>query len=56
MIEITCTKTEKKKIIDAPLRMDLPCLFPHTAKMCAVDYANYNCKKCLETKIKWNIK
>jgi len=55
MIEITCNKTEKKKIIETLEVMPIPCLFPRTAKTCFLD-KNNSCKKCLETKIKWNVK
>jgi len=55
MIEIKCSKTEKEKIIRVLEVMDPPCLFPRTQNHCYLDYTKYNCKKCLETKIKWVI-
>lgn len=56
MIEITCTKAEKKKLIEVLKVMPIPCLFPKKANTCFLDPKNNNCEKCLETKIKWNIK
>ena len=54
MIEIKCTKTQKRKIIEALKGMGLPCLFPRKMEWCALD-PNAKCEECLETKIKWRI-
>ena len=51
MIEIKCTKTEQRKIIDALMYV---CLFPHRAPYCTNDLS-MTCKKCLEKNIKWEI-
>lgn len=55
MIEITCTKTEKEKLISTLETMPIPCLFPKKAKTCYLDKGN-SCRKCLETKIKWDVR
>ncbi len=54
MIEIKCTKRDQDKIIRALEVMELPCLFPKTAKNCALTPGE-SCRKCLTTKIKWDI-
>ncbi len=54
MIEIKCTKRDQDKIIRALEVMELPCLFPKAAKNCAITPGE-SCRKCLTTKIKWNI-
>lgn len=51
MIEITCTKTEKKKIIKGLQRINLPCIFPRKARTCRLK----PCRQCIEEGIKWNI-
>lgn len=55
MIEITCSKTEKEKLINTLEVMPIPCLFPRKAQTCYLSKEN-SCRKCLETKIKWNVK
>lgn len=55
MIEITCTEKEKEKLISLFEIMPIPCLFPAKAKTCFLSKDN-NCRKCCETKIKWNIR
>lgn len=55
MIEITCTKAEKDKLISVLEIMPVPCLFPRKGKTCFLEKGN-SCKNCLETKIKWNIR
>lgn len=55
MIEITCNKTEKEKLISTLEVMPIPCLFPQKAKTCFLSKGN-SCRKCLESKIKWNIR
>lgn len=54
MIEITCTKTEKTRIIDALAHSGFPCLFPRKAAFCSLDRAS-DCRDCLEKKIRWNV-
>ena len=54
VIEIKCTKRDQDKIIRALEVMELPCLFPKTAKNCALTPGE-SCRKCLTTKIKWDI-
>lgn len=54
MIEITCTKTDKTRIIDA-ITDSGACLFPRKQTFCSMD-RDADCRKCLETKIKWHIK
>lgn len=54
MIEISCNKTEKRKILEALEHMDTPCLFPRSATTCALRLDS-SCRNCLEKKIKWNI-
>lgn len=55
MIEITCTKTEKEKLISTLEIMPIPCLFPKKAQTCYLDKGN-SCRKCLEAKIKWSVR
>ena len=60
MIEITCTPTEQKRLIQAlETGManidDAVCLFPNKAKFC-IQNPGDTCPNCLRTKIKWNIK
>ena len=60
MIEIRCTPREKQRIIKAltvgmPSIGDVPCLFPKKASFCILD-RDATCEKCLEGKIKWDIK
>ncbi len=54
MIEIKCTKAQKEKIISVLETMPIECLFPAKAKTCFLMQEN-SCKKCLETKIKWDV-
>nr|DAU56050.1 MAG TPA: hypothetical protein [Caudoviricetes sp.] len=54
VIEIKCTKRDQDKIIRALEVMELPCLFPKAAKKCAITPGE-SCRKCLTTKIKWDI-
>lgn len=54
VIEIKCTKRDQDKIIRALEIMELPCLFPKAAKNCAITPGE-SCRKCLTTKIKWDI-
>ena len=59
MIEITCTPTEKRRLEQALLSgmadiADAACLFPRKAAHCAV-IPESDCKKCIRTKIKWNV-
>lgn len=55
MIEITCSKEEKEKLIKALENMQLQCFFsPKKSKFCSV--SKNNCRNCLETRIKWNVK
>jgi hypothetical protein len=54
VIEIKCTKRDQDKIIRALEVMELPCLFPKAAKNCALTPGE-SCRKCLTTKIKWDI-
>ena len=54
VIEIKCTKRDQDKIIRALEVIELPCLFPKTAKNCALTPGE-SCRKCLTTKIKWDI-
>ena len=59
MIEITCTQTDKTRIIQA-LHAGMGsiengvCLFPRKAQFCIQD-RDASCMNCLKTKIKWNI-
>ena len=59
MIEITCSQTDKKRLIEA-LNAGMNsiengvCLFPAKARFCILD-KDASCKNCLSTKIKWNI-
>lgn len=55
MIEISCNKAEKEKLISTLETMPIPCLFPRRAKTCYLSKDN-SCRKCLETKIKWNVR
>lgn len=54
MIEITCSKKEKEKLINTLEVMPIPCLFPRKANTCFLEPGN-SCRRCLETKIKWTI-
>lgn len=54
MIEITCTKTDKARIINA-ITDSAVCLFPRKQSFCALS-RDFDCRKCLEEKIKWTIK
>lgn len=54
MIEISCTAKEKEKLISTLEIMPIPCMFPKKAKTCYLEKGN-SCRKCLETKIKWNV-
>lgn len=51
MIEIKCSKRQKETIIQALLSPN-GCLWPQSQMTCALD-CNANCRKCLETRIKW---
>ena len=59
MIEITCTETQKRRII-AALETGMGsidgavCLFPNKANFCILD-PKASCKDCLSRKIKWHI-
>lgn len=55
MIEITCTKTEKTRIIDALVHSGFPCLFPRKSAFCSLG-RRLDCKDCLEKKIRWNVR
>ncbi len=57
MIEIHCTETQKRRIIQALEAgmtniNDATCLFPRKAAFCGLD-SEASCKNCLATKIKW---
>lgn len=51
MIEIKCSKAQKRKMIDALARV---CLFPRRQPFCAFD-KDMTCEKCLEKNIKWEV-
>lgn len=51
MIEIKCTKRQKKIIIASLLNPD-GCLWPRSKKTCYLD-PQKNCMRCFETRIKW---
>jgi hypothetical protein len=51
MVEIKCSKRQKKKIINALLSPE-GCLWPRSSKMCGFDYTR-SCEACFEKKIKW---
>ena len=53
-MEITCTRTQKKKIIDTLEHMDNPCLFPRAQSTCYLN-RSASCRDCLEKRITWNI-
>ncbi len=52
MIEITCSKPQKKHLIDA-IAASGECIFPQRKALCGFD-PDSDCKKCLEKKIKWH--
>ena len=54
-MEITCTAEEKEKLVRTLEIMPVPCMFPKKAETCWLEKGN-SCRKCLETKIKWNVK
>lgn len=53
MIEITCSKRQKKVIINALLSPD-GCLWPRAQTACAFDFTR-SCEDCFEKRIKWNL-
>jgi hypothetical protein len=53
MIEITCSRAQKRRIINALLCPD-GCLWPRSQKGCAIDFTR-SCEDCFEKKIKWNL-
>ena len=57
MIEIKCTKTQKRRIIKALVTgmgslTDAKCLFPRAVPFCVLD-KDMTCDKCLENRIKF---
>lgn len=58
MIEITCTKTEKQRLIALMKNMqgikDATCLFLRAANFCLTNH-DASRKNCVKTRIKWNI-
>lgn len=53
MITITCTKRQKKTIIESLLN-PRGCLWPAKRQRCAFDL-NSDCEKCFKQNIKWII-
>ena len=53
MVEIKCSKIQKKKIINALLSPE-GCLWPRSQIICAYDYTR-RCEDCFEKRIKWTI-
>lgn len=53
MVEITCNKRQKEKIIEALLSPN-GCLWPRKQSHCAYDPLA-DCRTCFEKKIKWNL-
>lgn len=51
MVEIKCSKVQKKKIIASLLNPD-GCIFPQRRKNCIYD-KDASCEKCFEKNIKW---
>ncbi|MCD8222086.1 MAG: hypothetical protein LUD07_07870 [Clostridiales bacterium] len=57
MIEITCTRKEKEKLIDQLSMLEPPCIFSRRPRQIeCLSSENRHCEKCLETRIKWNVR